>query len=266
GAELMLAASLYSKGEGERQVLFEHLDRLSSSDLLLLDRGYIATWLVAVLIHRNIPFCMRVDKNISGWTCVRDFMKSGLHEGIVALPAVPDQDAHDYECPSHLVQVRLVRHTVPGGKTRILMTNLMDTQNFPADVFGDLYHQRWRVEEAFKRLKHRLSLEHVSGLSQQAVMQDVAAKILCDNLQSLVCSAASKLQNLPADRRILRTYAYSALHHLIPAVLLAARTYHTLQIVMATLVKRTQKHRPGVSKHRNPSATKPHKHMAFKPC
>ncbi|MDY7574602.1 hypothetical protein [Actimicrobium sp. CCI2.3] len=38
-------------------------------------------------------------------------------------------------------------------------------------------HWRCRIEEAFKQLKHRLSLEHVSGLSQHVVMQDVAAKI-----------------------------------------------------------------------------------------
>ncbi|WP_229458521.1 hypothetical protein [Massilia glaciei] len=42
------------------------------------------------------------------------------------------------------------------------------------------------MEEAFKRLKHRLKLEHVTGLSQQAVVQDVVAKIVCDNLQALV--------------------------------------------------------------------------------
>ena len=42
----------------------------------------------------------------------------------------------------------------------------------------------------FKRLKHRLNLEHVSGLSQQAVVQDVAAKILTDNLYALSTSSA----------------------------------------------------------------------------
>lgn len=40
GAELMLSASLYSTDVGERQMLFEQLDRLGKDDLLLLDRGY----------------------------------------------------------------------------------------------------------------------------------------------------------------------------------------------------------------------------------
>ena len=50
----------------------------------------------------------------------------------------------------------------------------------------DLYHKRWGIEGAFKRLKHRLNLEHVTGLTQQAVVQDVAAQIVCNNLQALV--------------------------------------------------------------------------------
>lgn len=44
------------------------------------------------------------------------------------------------------------------------MANL-SAQEAEAVDFGDLFHRRWRVEEAFKRLNHRLHLEDVSGLS-----------------------------------------------------------------------------------------------------
>ncbi|RTL47599.1 MAG: hypothetical protein EKK46_17195 [Rhodocyclaceae bacterium] len=49
GVEMTLAATLYSIGVGERQMLFEHLDQLKVDDVLLLDRGYQARWLVAAL-------------------------------------------------------------------------------------------------------------------------------------------------------------------------------------------------------------------------
>jgi hypothetical protein len=48
-----------------------------------------------------------------------------------------------------------------------------------------LIHQRWRIEEAFKRLKHRLNLEHTSGLSWLAARQDFGAKAVRDNLAAL---------------------------------------------------------------------------------
>lgn len=60
GAEMMLAASLHSVHENERQMLFQQLDRLSVDDLLLLDRGYPCRWLPALLNQRDIAFC-------SGW-------------------------------------------------------------------------------------------------------------------------------------------------------------------------------------------------------
>jgi hypothetical protein len=146
GSELMLAASLHSIHESERQMLFEHLERLGPEDLLLLDRGYPCRWLVALLNQRGIPFCMRVElSGESGFTCVRRFRRSGLCEQIVTLPAPDRRDVIDYGCPATPPRVRLIRHVAPNGQVRVLMTNLLDTQRFPAGAFGDLYHQRWSV-------------------------------------------------------------------------------------------------------------------------
>jgi hypothetical protein len=58
---MTLAARLYSTDVGERQMLFEHLDKLRHNDLLVLDRGYPAYWLFAALWQRKLHFCMRVD-------------------------------------------------------------------------------------------------------------------------------------------------------------------------------------------------------------
>jgi hypothetical protein len=62
-------------------MLFQHLDRIASTDLLLLDRGYPARWLVTVLNAQRISFCMRVEKSgNAGFACVGDFLRSGLIE------------------------------------------------------------------------------------------------------------------------------------------------------------------------------------------
>jgi len=266
GSEIMLAASLHSVHEGERQMLFEHLDRLGPEDLLLLDRGYPCRWLVALLNQRGIGFCMRVELGgESGFTCVRQFRRSGLREQIVTLPAPERRDLIDYDCLATPPRVRLVRHLAPNGQVRVLMTNLFDTQRFPAHAFGDLYHQRWRIEVAFERLKHRLNLEHVSGLSHQAVLQDFAAKILCDNLQALITLAARAEHPLAPDRRINRAYAHTVLKPLLPALLLGHAVAALLQQAMELILRRTFKHRPGLSKPRK-ARPKPHKFLALKPC
>jgi hypothetical protein len=270
GPDLMLAASLHGVAEcGERQFLVEHLDLLSPTDLLLLDRGYPCRWLVAVLNQVAIKFCMRVDKTDTGFACVRDFACSGDNERVVMLRAPDKQDAIDYECPRTPQRVRLVRHVAPNGEQRILMTNLFDQQIYPASVFGELYHQRWGIEEAFKRLKHRLNLEHVTGLSQQSVVQDVAAKIVCDNLQALTAMTAHAEADLPDSERINHAYAHTALKPLLPILLLGRKINRKvgrlLRDLLALIARQTYTHRKNLSKPRKPGR-KPHKSMTQKNC
>ena len=176
---------------------------------------------------------MRAEKSgNSGFTCVRDFLRSGLLEQVVTLRGAERRDVRDFECPSEPQTVRLIRHIAPNGQVRVLMTNLFDVVRFPACSFGDLYHQRWRIEEGFKRLKHRLNIEHVSGLSQQAVVQDVAAKVLCDNLQALTTLSAHHNADLPESVRINRAYVHTALKPLLPALLLGKKVVKMLRNVL----------------------------------
>lgn len=265
GPDLMLAASLYpARGCGERQMLFEHLDRLSNTDLLLLDRGYPATWLIAALNQRQLRFCMRVDQ--SGYACVRKFLRSGATESIVTLTPANHADARDFEIERAPQTVRLVRCTASTGCVRALMTNLFDSERFPESAFAELYHQRWRIEEAFKRLKHRVNLEQVSGLSQQAAVQDVSAKVLCDNLQALTALSAHQQAQLPAHKRINHAYVHTALKPLLPALLLGMKVASLLlQDLLALVAKRTCRHRENQSKPRK-SGPKPHRPMTQKNC
>jgi hypothetical protein len=123
-------------------------------------------------------------------------MRSDQAEALVKLTAPKARDAADWGCSRQAPTVRLVRNTATGARLRVLLTNLPADQ-VPATAFGDLYHQRWRIEEAFKRLKHRLHLEAVSGLSQHALLVDVAAKVLADNITALMCLAAHADAQLP---------------------------------------------------------------------
>jgi hypothetical protein len=117
----------------------------------------------------------------------------------------------------------------------------------------------------FKRLKHRLNLEHVSGLSQRAVVQDLAARVLCDNLQALTTLTAHTCHELPPDRRINRAYVHSVLKPLLPSLLLGIAAATLLADALALIARHTFRHRPGISKQRRPRS-KPHKSMTQKPC
>ena len=165
-------------------MLFEALDELDAGrDLLVLDRGYVGNTMVASLAQRGLGFCLRADTR--GWRCVADFLRSGASEQVVTLAAPRAAEASIYEIQAIPTTVRLIRDVTPSGNIRVLMTNLLDARRYPAEQFGALYHRRWRVEEAFKRIKHRLRLEAPSGLNYLAFQQDFAAKVLADNLSQL---------------------------------------------------------------------------------
>jgi hypothetical protein len=275
GSEMALDFELYAPEVSERQMLFEHLQSLKRDDLLVLDRGYPARWLVAVLFARGLQFCMRVDD--TGFAEVARFRRSGDAEAVVTLAPPAAADAADYDCPRAATQVRLVRVVTPTGRVHILMTSLLNAVDYPATDFGDLYHARWRIEEAFKRIKHRLALEHLTGISWLAAQQDFGAKILGDNLHALsvYCAAQDPAATLPkarkpetSNRRYQpnRAYAFAAIKSRMQRWLLSVpATLDDIERLFTELMRNLIAFVPGASKPRN-MGRKPHRHMAYKAC
>jgi hypothetical protein len=264
GSELTLHASVHSGLVAERSMLVEALGLLGPEDVLVLDRGYPAAWLVALLNARGTRFVMRCD-NDGGWSAAKAFLRSGAADAWVTLNAPSVGDVRDWGCPAGRPGLRLVRQTAPNGRVRVLATNL-DADLFDAALFGDLYHQRWRIEEAFKRLKHRLHLECVSGLSQQALIIDVAAKVLPDNITSLMCAAAAQQADLPQrSRKCNRSYAATLMQRLLPRlVLLIGDVCAAITDAIALLGATSQRFAPRRSQPRPAHHVKPHPSCAYK--
>ncbi len=266
GAELTLHATLHPADGSERQMLFESLDATEPDDLLVLDRGLIGNTMAAILAQAQRAFCMRVDA--SGWACVKAFLRSGEAQRIVTLAAPHAADAITYELRRETTTVRLIRDVTPTGSVRILMTSLLDEVRYPAIEFGALYHCRWRVEEAFKRIKHRLRLEAVTGLTHLALQQDFAAKIVADNLHALLI-ADTPVDDTPSTEpssRPNRTYAIGALHPMLVGCLLCVSACRDALTAALNVIARTRcRIQPGRSYPR-PPRNKPHTYSAYKLC
>ena len=264
GAELTLHARVYSALQSERAMLVQALDCLGPDDVLVLDRGYPAAWLVSLLSERGIRFVMRCD-NRSGWKAAKAFARSAQAQAWVTLNAPSADDVRDWKCAPGAPRVRLIRQTAPNGQVRLLATNLHEA-DFPPTLLADLYHQRWRIEEAFKRLKHRLHLECVSGLTQQALIIDVAAKILADNIAALMCMAAQHQADLPARaRHCNRAYAATLMRRLLPRfVLLVEDVCSEISQLLTALAANTTRHVAGRSRPRPHHHIKPHPSCAYK--
>jgi hypothetical protein len=265
GAEMTLHAEVCAATESERAMLANALEKLGPSDVLLLDRGYPAAWLVNLLNERGIRFVMRCDTSSGGWVSLRRFIQGSELDAHITLTAPEPQDAAAWQCSRLGPTVRVVRQIAPNGQTRVLMTNLTTTQA-PAHCFGALYHQRWRIEEAFKRLKHRLNLEAVSGLSQHALLIDVSAKILADNLASLLARAAHEsAQAAGPDSPCNLAYAQTVLQSIVPRLLVFAAEIATLvRAALAAIARTIKRRKPQRSAPRKHPPIKPHPKVAYK--
>jgi len=67
------------------------------------------------------------------------------------------------------------------GEAEILITSLLDKDLYPHDLFGELYHTRWPLEEDCKTVKQRIETENFSGRSVLSIYQDFHAKVFSKN-------------------------------------------------------------------------------------
>jgi hypothetical protein len=166
------------KKSSEKVLLESHMEKLTSNDLLLLDRGYPSILLFYQLMARGVEFCVRMKG--SWWKEVRAFRESNEKEKTVtfSLPAKDKKKLGDYpEWIDKNIKCRLIKVELDTGEIEILCTSLIDTKKYPHKIFKGLYHCRWNEEEAYKLLKNRIELEDFSGKTAKAVKQDFHAKI-----------------------------------------------------------------------------------------
>ena len=135
-AELTLHVSVHGADTSERAMLMQALDCLGPADVLLLDRGYPAAWLVSLLCERGIRFCMRCDKEVTGWSAVKQFLRSGAAQAQVTLNAPSAQDVQDWGCSPDAPQVRLVRNVSANARVRVMPSVLL----FVGDVLAAISH------------------------------------------------------------------------------------------------------------------------------
>jgi len=187
---IIIDALIRPKEQGERSLLVTHAEKLTSGDLILLDRGYPAFWIFALMIARGAHFCSRIKE--AHWDSVRSFFLSGDKEQIISLcpSSASIKKCSKLHLPIVPFQVRIIRVELDNGKTEILVTSLMDADLYPHDIFKDLYHLRWAAEENFKTAKQRVQIENFSGKTIESLYQDFHAKTLTMNLTSALTHPA----------------------------------------------------------------------------
>lgn len=100
------------------------------------------------------------------------------------------------------ITVRRVLVSLSTGEEEVLITSLLDHQQYPSKEFIRLYGKRWREETYLDRVKNRMSLEAFSGFTQESVLQGLWATLVVSNLETVLLSDAQKvLDQKPATNK-----------------------------------------------------------------
>lgn len=243
-------ALIAPKRVGEREAAALHFAHLEHDDLVLLDRGYPAFWLFALILSKQANFCARFTAE--GWSGVKDFLASGRLEQIVTLEPSAEARAECQErgLSTAPLTIRLLRIELDGGEVEVLGTSLLDPQRYPHALFKELYHNRWPVEEDYKVMKSRVEVENWSGTSVLAIYQDFHAKLFTKNLtailahpiQAAVARASQEKQYL---YRTNMTHALSKMKDTVVLLLQRANPLPLLKRLWRLMLKTIEPVRPG---------------------
>ena len=250
---MVIDSSINANHTSERECAAEHLRFSDQNDLIIYDRGYLGFCFYALHIQQNLKFCVREKTNQNPQ--IKSFLKSNQKETLITLS--PDKSAirkcNEKHLPITPITLRLVRVDLP-DETEVLITNLMDKELVKAQGFKSLFHQRWGIEENYKRLKQWAEIENFSGKSALSIEQDFYAKIVTANLTSLTVMAAQKetalnKRHLQCRYQINFAQALSKMKHTVVKLILNVHDYFSLNIkkVIHYLSQTIEAIRPGRS-------------------
>lgn len=199
---LTVDAKLSTYDDNEHNLALQHAAIFVVGDLALYDRNYASFWMFSLLMQKKTHFCARLK--IGSWKAAKELADSGNKEMITEIypSKASAKKCRALGLSAAPIKLRFICIELDTGEREVLITSLVDDQQYPYEVFSDLYQLRWQVEESYKTVKSRLEIENFSGKSCLAIAQDFYAKIFSCNLTSiLVCGADEMVEQICKKRK-----------------------------------------------------------------
>ena len=171
----------------EFMLAINHLDKVGKNDLIILDRGYAATWFFIYMNLKNVDYIVRLQRNFLQE--FDSFWNSKKMSEIITLERCSEKSIKALEILGikfESFKIRLVKVILENGEIEVLATSLLDEEKYHYAEFKDLYFSRWGIETNYDHLKNNVAIENFTGLSTLSVTQDFFANMFIVNLQSVI--------------------------------------------------------------------------------
>lgn len=180
-------ASIHPKDTADLRCVQVFIKDIPNDIISVYDRGFASQLLAFLHTYFGSKYVIRVSTGFSN--SVEIFMASDQVDVVVT-------ELLSRKCFIELKKLkirksqhdtlvfRLVKVSLPGGETEVLMTNLEDS--FSIDDLNLIYQKRWCVETSYNYIKNTWMLGTFSGYSQKAIIQGIYCVLIAHNLQTII--------------------------------------------------------------------------------
>lgn len=189
----VLAAAVFGPyATDERAYAVSLWDSIPDRSLVLIDRNYLQANVLVPLTTKGVNrHWMTRAKANSKFRLIR---RLGTGDELVEFEVSREARKKDPTLPTHF-DARAIRYQRKGYQPQLLLTSLVDEDEFPAKELRALYHERWELELGFGELKTDMleRLETIRSKSPSAVAQEMWGLLIAYNLIRL------EMQRLAAE-------------------------------------------------------------------
>ena len=255
---IAIARTVVPAHSSERDEVAPLLKYIPSASVLLFDRGYPGYELIRRLMRRfRGHFVFRCPAQCT-FPAVQAFIETGKEEDEICidpsnnyLSKIPKKQRKDLKA----LKLRVIRLVSPDGTVSVLLTNLYDTEQFPAQEITLLYFRRWEVESYYRDEKIVLEIEKFHGKSYNSVLQELFAAMIMSVISRTLMVLSQILAGDPREpqfKNSIMTLAADA------AVLAAEDPVRAVTVFQEILeeIRRVIYYRPKTPRPSQPRVTK----------
>ena len=252
GAIVDLAVCRYAgKRQSESGMLRTMWDLFRPSDVMLVD-GLLCSWTeIAMLQARGVDYVSRLNRSNRS----ADFRRGkrlGREDHIVEWPKPPKPrtiDRETYKTLPDRLKIRECRYHVdqPGFRTKlvVVVTTLLDGDEFTKEDLAGLYRARWSAELDLRDVKQSLQMDILRCKTPELVRKEIWTHVLAYNLIRTIMAQAADEHAL-APRAISFKGTIQTLEAFQPVIALRADHNATIRLhLYKELLRCVASHRVG---------------------
>lgn len=196
-SRIVLAARFGPYSQGELTYAYDLMAAIPEKSVVIMDRLYHCSPMLVPLLTGDRHFLVRAKSNAK-WRVLRSL---GKGDDLIEVTVTDEARAANPSFPTHYI-ARALQTQTPKSEY-VVLTSMLDEQQFPADDIRALYRERWEIEIATDELKTKM-LVHAPTLRSRTVPgveQEMWGALLAYNLVRMEMAEVAREEKV-APRRV----------------------------------------------------------------